>query len=377
MGNLLQLVAPLFLIATFAGIAYLCLAIWRVLAFRTATTNNDFTPPVSILKPICGLEPALYENLRTFCEQEYPQYEVIFGVHSSEDPAIAVIERVIGDARSCVPTLVIGNEGGAANPKIANLQSMMPHARHDIVVIADADMRVDETYLRNVVLPFARGQVGAVTALYRGVPSTGRCSGLAAMFINEQFAPSVLVALMLEPLRYCFGSTMAVRRSVLDAIGGLDALAPYLADDFMLGKLVSDRGFDVVLASTLVQNVVRECTFAEVWTHQLRWARTIRVSRPLGYAGSVVTFAFSMALLYLATSWNLGPGIALILVAGALDVALHHATRARFGVDSPAAPWLAPVRDVLGCAIWVASYVVNGVRWRNAALSIDATGRIR
>ena len=377
MLNLLHWIAIFFLLASAAGIAYLCIAVWRVLTFRQLPApNGKFTPPVTILKPIHGIEPELYENLASFCDQEYADFQIVFGVHDANDPALGTIENVIASFPERDIALVIGDASTSGNPKIANLQRMLGAVKYDLLVIADADMRVEPRYLRAVVAPFAQSSVGAVTALYAGVPSGGPYSALAAMFINEQFTPSVLVALTFEQLRYCFGSTMAVRRSALDAIGGLDALAPYLADDYMLGKFISEHGLTVALAQTLIHNVVDEPTFAGLWSHQMRWARTIRASRPFGYAGSFLTFGFSMTLLYLATSGNIALGVPLGLVAAALCVALHYAARASFASEHPATPWLAPARDLLGCALWAVSYFGRSVRWRDAKFAVDVAGHV-
>lgn len=371
-------IAAFFFLAALAGILYLCIAIRCLRALRHRPPPSEaFAPPVTILKPICGIEPELYENLLSFCEQRYPQFHVVFGVQSPNDPAIAIIERVIENAPQCDCTLTIGSAVPYANPKIANLHSLVASARHDLLVIADSDMRVDSSYLSRVVAPFERDRVGAATALYCGVPSTGAYSPLAAMCISEHFAPSVLVALKLEKLRYCFGSTMAVRRTALDAIGGLEALAPYLADDYMLGKLVSERGFEIALAATVVRNVVSELTFIGIWSHQLRWARTIRAVRPLGHAGSFITYPVAMAALYLATSCNLAWGLPLLLGSVAATLVLHTTARRSFDAAEPARPWLAPLRDVFGCAIWIASYFGRNVRWREAAFKVDEQGRFR
>ncbi|MGH7715339.1 MAG: glycosyltransferase, partial [Vulcanimicrobiaceae bacterium] len=250
-------------LAALGGVGYLGFALARVHAFNRLERKDATTlPPVSILKPLHGAEEGLFENLRSFCEQNYPGFEVILGVHGASDPALETAQRIVARYPDRVRLVIGDGTPSSGNPKIANLSGMIGIARHAIVVIADADMRVSSTYLRRLVAPFEADDVGAVTCLYAASPSVNLWSQLGAMFINEQFAPSVLVATALEPLRYCFGATIAVRRTVLDAIGGLEALRDHVADDHLLGKFVADYGRRVVLSDYVVENVIDEVSFA-------------------------------------------------------------------------------------------------------------------
>jgi ceramide glucosyltransferase len=215
-----------------------------------------------------------------------------------------------------------------------------------------------------------------VTALYAGVPDEGLASALGAMFITEQFAPSVLVALALEPLRYCFGATMALRRSVLQAIGGLEALGPHLADDHVLGQLVSERGFEVVLSRYVVRNIVTEPDLAALWRHELRWHRTIRSVRPLGYAFMFLTYPVPLALAFLALSRRRALPFATVLLALTLRVALQRAASAALGVP-PAAPWLIPLRDAFGLAVWARAAGGRSVCWREQELTLGSSDLLR
>ncbi len=299
------------------------------------------TPPVTILKPLAGLEVELLENLRSFVDQRYPRFQVIFGVTDPADRAVAIVERVMAEFPHADVSIVIGNPASAANPKVANLCAMIGRAKYDLLVIADADMRVDCGYLRTIVASFDDPRVGAATALYCGEAANNVASMLGAMYINEQFVPSVMVAHLLEPLTYCFGSTMAVRRAVLDDIGGLAALSAHIGDDYLLGKLVTDRGYTVALAPNLVRNIVYERNIRALLRHELRWARTIRAQRPSGYASLFLTQPLLCALLLL--TFTGGSPAAWTAVAAALGIArlrlplcsarLRHRTRAVVGAS--------------------------------------------
>lgn len=364
-------------LASLAGVGYLTFALARVLAHRSRGHQcGGHHPPVTLLKPVCGLEPELYENLRSFCDQEYPEFQVVFGVRDPDDPAIAVIRRVIEAFPSQRSELVVGGRFEAVNFKVANLANMVEKARHDLLIIADSDMRVDRDYLASVVAPFADGEVGATTCLYGGTPVGGLASTLGAMFINDHFSPSVLVALAFQKLRFAFGATIAITRETLKRIGGFEALSAHLADDYMIGKLVSNQGLRVELGPYAVQNIVFEPDFGSLWLHELRWARTIRTARPLGYALSFVTYAVPMSLIFLLASRNVILGGGLLVISLGLRVLLHYAARRAFRVRGHTAPWLIPARDMLSFAVWVASFFGRGVRWREQRLSLQRDGRI-
>ena len=246
--------------AVAASLVYSAVALLRVALFRSKSpVPARFLPPITVLKPVCGLEPRLYENLRSFCAQDYPEFQYLFGVRDLNDPAIPVIERLIREFPERGAALVIDPRVIGSNYKISNLANMIGRARHDYLAISDADCKVGRSYLAEVAAVFADPKVGAATCLYRATPSGDRLADrLGAMFINEWFLPSVLVALMSEPLEYCFGATMAVRRTALEAIGGIEALACYLADDHMLGRLVAASGYRVALARHIVEITINE-----------------------------------------------------------------------------------------------------------------------
>lgn len=365
-------------IFSLAALAYLIVAIVRVSAFKRKDRRAmaSCAPPVTVLKPLCGLDQGLLENLRSFCRQDYPHFQIIFGIADPDDPAAAVAELVIAEFPGADLTLVKGGKGFGANRKAANLANMYPHAKHGLIVIADSDMRVGKDYLRAVVEPFTDPKVGAVTCLYSGTPVPGLPSSLGALFINDWFFPSVLVALTFQKLGYCFGATMAVRREALEAIGGFEELSRYLADDYMLGHLVSRRGYEVRLAPYLVENIVHEPGFRALFRHDLRWARTIRSCQPLGYAFSFIgNNAISLAAIYLLLAGGFA-GWILLGLALALRLVLHEVVRPVVPSGRSPAPWLLPVRDALCLVVWGASFLGRKVSWRESDFSVRPDGQL-
>lgn len=371
--------APTFVwVATFAlalaSVAYTTFALARVmtLRFEQAPAAGDL-PAMSVLKPLDGLEPELEENLRSFCEQVYPHYRVIFCARNAHDPALAVAERL----RSSTDAEVVVASGGGApvyNPKIANLEGAMPHVTGEIIVISDSDMTVRPDYLSAIAAAFADPDVGAVTTLYGARCTRSLPSRLGALFVNDQFAPSVLVATALAPPRYCFGATMAVRARVLAEIGGLAAIGTTIADDYALGELVTRRGDAVALAKTIPLTLVSESTLRDVLAREVRWARTIRTVRPFGYAGTIVQFPMLLSLLNAIVAPSLW-GSLLLLAAGVVArVTLHLQAHRALHVPGPAAPWLVPMRELLSVVVWCGGFLGPRVRWRQGNLSVRAKG---
>lgn len=362
-----------------ASAVFVWLAIRCVKAFKLATPGSDaFQPPVTILKPVCGLDESLYENLRSFCHQAYPRYQVIFGVLDAADPAIPTVERLIRELDDVDITLVVDGNVSGDNLKASNLVNMVPAAKYDLLFVADSDMRVDETYLATVVAPFADPRVGAVTCLYKASASRHLPSRLASMFINEWFLPSVLVSAKLRDIRFCFGATMAVRRPLLEMIGGFKAIAEYLADDHMLGKLVSQRGFKVVLSDYVVENVVAEESFAHMLQHELRWARTVRTVEPLGHAFSFIMYGVPVALIsavdvVVTAGWQ---WLAAGLVASAilLRAGVHLAVHRKLNLPKDGSLWLIPLRDIVSFGVWAMSFLGRQIKWRGRALVVNRDG---
>ena len=360
-----------------AGIAYGVCALLGLAAFRRRTTPQaSHSPGISILKPLHGGEPRLYENLASFCRQNYPDFEIIFGTASSEDPALQTVSELQQHFANVRIRIVCGTaESEEGNPKVRNLERLMRAAEHDLLVTADSDIEVGPEYLGAIAAVFDTPDVGAATCLYGGVPAGGTCAQLGAMHVNDYFAPSVIVATMLSPLEYCFGATVAFRREALERVGGFRALAAELADDYALGRSIAQAGYRVALCPYVVATTIHEDNFLQLWAREVRWARTIRCVRPAGYAGSVVTYALSLAT---ATAF-LRPSVAtgaLTGAAAAIRLALHFQGGRIFAPAVRATPWLIPLRDLLELAVWCAGSTGRNVRWRTARYTITSRGRI-
>ncbi len=363
------------LLCALISIVYLIISIAATLKFKQLTvTAKSTSPPVSILKPVCGQEINLQQNLRSFCQQAYPQYQVVFGVSSPTDPAIETIRTLIRDFPELDLELVVDASLIGSNRKISNLANMFSKTRHDLLVIADSDMLVDPNYLATVTACFDDKSVGAATCLYTGKSTGGLASSLGASYINTWFLPSVLVALSFQQLSFCFGATMAIRRGVLTEIGGFERLASVLADDYLLGNLVHSRGYKVALVPYLVKNIVHESSLSALFRHELRWARTVRSVQPIGYSLSFLTHTVPLSLLYLALTPAPVTGYVVLSVALGLRVLSHLSINRHTEPQSRGNVWLLPLRDLLSFGVWIASFFGSAVEWRQQNFNIEANG---
>lgn len=363
---------------------YVVLAILGVVRFgmklKAAPTPSSFSP-VTMLKPLCGMEAGLADNLRSFCRQDYDTFQIVFGVRDQNDPSIAVIDKITEEFPEHDITLVVDDRIIGTNYKISNLANMMAVAKYDVVVISDSDMRVGPDYLRTIAAPFADGTVGATTCLYSGNPSGGPASNLGAMFINDWFLPSALLPTMFGELTYCFGATMAIRRNVLEKFGNFDRLADYLADDYMLGQFVVEQGYRIVLAPYVVENVIDEPDLKGLFHHEIRWARTIRSVQPLGYSLSFITELLPLSLIAALPLYLLSESgilvLALLCSTLAVRIALHYAVSVTVPGGTMFAPWLIPVRDLMSVAVRIVSYFGSKVMWRESAFEIHANNQLK
>ena len=333
--------------------------------------------PVSILKPLRGTDPEMYESLRSHCLQDFPDYEIIFGVSDPDDPAIPLIERLKLEFPQCAVRWIVCAKKLGANIKVSNLAQMLFEAKHDFIVVNDSDIRVQPDYLSRVTARLADPQVGLVTCLYRGVHGRTLGSRLESLGISTDFSAGVLAARQLEgEIRFGLGSTLAFRRRDLEAIGGFKAFADYLADDYEIGRRIAERGFDVKLSDAVVETFLPAYTLREFVHHQLRWSRTVRDSRRWGYLGLVVTFGLPWALLALFLSLWLSCGtlaawLLLVLVTGLrLAVALLVGWSVlRDRQVLPLLPLL-PLRDLVAPLVWIASLTGHTVMWRGESFRL-------
>ncbi|HOK47406.1 MAG TPA: bacteriohopanetetrol glucosamine biosynthesis glycosyltransferase HpnI [Bryobacteraceae bacterium] len=347
----------------------LAAALWRL---RVRDPEPSYFPGVSILKPVRGLDPDFYEFIRSHAEQDYPRFEILFGVSHPDDPAIPEIERLAAEYPH-IPIRLIVAPTDAANPKVGVLEELAAAAAYPILVVNDSDIRVPEDYLRRVVSRLEDPCCGVVTCLYRACAS-GLPGRLEAIGIATDFAPGVLVAPLAGISEFALGSTMAFRAADLKAIGGYGALSDYIADDYQLGRRISELGKRVMLSRCVVETSLPGRTWGDVWRHQLRWARTIRVSRGGGYAGMPLANATLWAVLLAAAGawWAALPLLAVRMAAGIAVGTLVLEDR-RVIPDF----YLMPVRDLAGVAVWAAGLFGSTVVWRGDRLKLDREGRIR
>jgi ceramide glucosyltransferase len=330
---------------------------------------------VSVLKPLHGDEPGLYENLRSFAEQNYPAVQIVLGVNDPHDGALPAARALIRDLPGRDIALVVDPSVRGTNRKVSNLENMLEAARHDVIVLADSDMRVDPHYLSAVTAPLRDAQTGVVTCLYKGVPDGRFWSELGAMHVNFWFLPGALVAEALGVGGGCFGATIALRRETLERIGGFTRLRDELADDHRIGDEVRALGLAVVLSPYLVEARVTEPTFAALWRHELRWARTERAVAPAGFAGSVLSHPVAIATLGAAVAgFGLTSSIFLVISCVLRWATVRVIARA-LGL-APAKPWLLAVRDALSFAVFVTSFFGRTVVWRDELLRVEASGRM-
>lgn len=316
------------------------------------------------------------ENLRSFCLQDYEEFQVVFGVHDENDAALPIIRSLIEEFPDRDLSLVVDDTIIGSNYKVSNLANMFASARHDIIVIADSDMRVCRDYLKAVVAPFSDPKVGAATCVYSGRAKGKLAPQLGAMFVNDWFLPSALIPAIFGRLTYCFGATMAIRRSNLEAFGSFGALANVLADDYMFGRLVHKQGDRIALVPYVVENVIEEASLKALFLHELRWARTIKSVEPLGYAAASITEVMPLAVLAAGCLYALTGvseyAFSIFAIAAVLRLALHYTISSTIPGRGTAKPWLVPLRDLLSPIIRFVSYFGRTVTWRERDFVIQS-----
>ena len=374
--KLIQIVAVL---GTLSSIGYYLMCLLSAAKFLRerktwiAGGSGETTPPISILKPLKGTDPEMYESLSSHCLQDYPEYEIIFGVKDTNDPATQIVARLKAEFPQRFIRLVVCPENLGANTKVSNLAQMLPGARYEFLIVNDSDIRVEPHYLRRVITPLADPKIGMVTCLYRGVPARTLGSRLESLGISTDFSAGVLVARQVEGgIRFGLGSTLAFRRHDLEAIGGFQSIVAYLADDYEIGRRIAARGLEVKLSETVVETFVPPYSVREFLLHQLRWARSVRDSRPWGYVGLGLTFGLIWGLLALVSAhaavwtWTLLTATLAMRMTVAIVVGLwvlrdRHVLRLL---------WLIPFRDLIAALLWIASFTGHTVAWRGVAFRL-------
>jgi ceramide glucosyltransferase len=333
-------------------------------------------PAVSILKPLCGAEPRLYECLRSFCNQAWPQLQIVFGVRDPADPAVGVVRRLQHEFPLLDLALVLDGTHHGSNAKVSNLINIMAVAKHDYLIIVDSDIRVEPEYVQRVIAPLQDHSVGIVTCPYVGRPLADLWSQLGAQFINGWFVPSVFVAALFGSRAFAFGATIALRRQVLDAIGGLPAIADQLADDYRLGELTRERGLRTVLSEVVVETVVEERSLQDLLGHELRWLRTIKAVRPVGYSLAFVTFALPVALIGAALAGGTRLSGLLLGITTLLRLAMHLHWSPAGERSTWTRLWAVPLHDCVLFGVWWWGFLGQRVHWGKASFHLAEDGSV-
>ncbi|MEJ1929859.1 bacteriohopanetetrol glucosamine biosynthesis glycosyltransferase HpnI [Nostoc sp. NIES-2111] len=362
-----------------SAIVYYCYAIYAAIAFlrHSHPINPEFHPPITILKPLCGLDSHAEDNLISFCKQHYPCFQIVFTVRDRQDPIIEVVEKIIQQFPDVDINLVVSDRVIGANLKVSNLANALPQAKYEILLIADSDIRVTPDYLQRVVQPLQDQSVGVVTCLYRSL-AQGWGATLEAISTATDFHAGVLVSNQLSELEFAFGSTIVIRKSVLAEIGNFAAIADYLADDFQLGHLPAKASYKVFLSNYVVEHVLGNSTVINSLHRQIRWARGIKICRPWGYLGLIFTYGTVSSLLLvvltqgsilcwinLAIVWTMRLVMGWIVGAIALDDVV---TKKYF--------WLIPLWDLLHFVIWCAGLFGTTIKWRGQQFRLTKEGKL-
>lgn len=378
------------LVGSFSSSIYLLLTLAATARYRkharaaqqaANATPRASLPPVTIFKPVHGMEEQLAANLESFFQQDYPDYEVIFGVRDLENPAVRVVEEVRARYPQIPSRLIISGPPAWPNAKVFSLDKMIAASSRDYFIISDSDVRVAPDFLRNTIAPLLDRKVGLVTCMYRGIPASDFWSWLEALGLSVEMSSGVMVAAMMEGMRFALGPAMAVRRDAVDAIGGIAAVADYYSDDFELGNRIWAKEYTVVLSHHIVFNVLTSRSPLRTMGDQLRWMKSTRYSRPAGHAGTGLTYAMPFGILGLIAAWMLGyPVLGVELLALAwLNRMIQSAIVGWSVAHDPRAVWLCwlyPLRDLFGFVAWAVSYTSRDFFWRGEMYRFGKGGKI-
>ena len=358
------------LILAATPLVYYALAILVAVRFfrrRRGRPLPEYSPPVSLLKPVRGVDFGSYENFVSFCQQDYLEYEILFAVNDDRDPAVPLIQRIVEEFPERRIRLLVGAEHLGANRKVNKLARLAREARHDVLVLTDGDVRVVPRYLREVVAPLADRKIGAVTSFYRAIAEKSLWAELEAVGASSDFFAGVLMAGWTEGIRFALGASIATTKEWLGKIGGFEAFADALADDYEVGQRIAKAGGEVVLSREAVWTMYPAQTLGSFWNHQVRWARTVRLCRPLSYVGLLFTQGLPWAVLTAMVApvkWIAGVYLVAYLI---LRFAMAW-TVGIWGVRDEVLRrkvWLVPLRDAIHFVVWLASFGSNQIRWGN------------
>jgi ceramide glucosyltransferase len=364
--------ATVLLAIVLGALVYSVLSILAAIRYlRVPASPANATEPVSILKPLSGLDDNLESNLRTFFEQNYPAFEILFAVRHANDPAVAVVEKLQLEYPRVPTRLLVTGEPPYPNAKVFSLSHMLKLAANDLVVMSDSDIRAPSDLLCQVATEFQDDSLGVATCPYRTVPADSLWSCLEATGLNTDFLSGILVARMLEGMKFAVGATIAARRRALTAIGGFGRLKDYLAEDFVMGKLVAEAGYKVILSSQVVEHCLGSSGLRQNAAHRLRWVRSTRRSRPAGYVGQLFTMPFPLAVVLCVADPAWWPVLPLTLLVRGVAAYVVSARVLRTRIN-----WLLlPIEDLVGFGFWLAGFFGDTIVWREQKYRLKRDGR--
>jgi len=356
----------------------LCVVRLRMRPAVSPQTSFPFWPPVSVLKPVCGLEKDLGVNLRSACQQEYPEFQVVFSVQDARDPAIPLLQEIQREFGAEKVAVAIDGSQTAPNGKIKNLLGALPHARYEYLVISDSDVRLRPDYLKTIIAPLADPEVGCVCTLYKAAGAKTWFEKLELLTLNADFMTNVIFAYVTGASRFCLGASTALRRPTLKDIGGLEALAEYLVEDHEMGRRIWAAGKKVAIVPYFIETMVDLKAPVQWWTHQVYWDQNTRSAQPKGFFCTVLIRSVPFAILFALV--RLGDVLGLAVVAGALAIRLGTMAavlgwgfRDQCGLRSL---WLLPLRDAAGLGSWLLAFTKRTVIWREAEFTLTRDGRM-
>ena len=354
----------------------------RQQAANAAVISATEWPRVSVLKPLHGMEPQLEQNLESFFQQDYPNFEILFAVDTDDDAALPLARSLCAKYSHIPSRVMVTGDPPWPNPPAYCFYRMARETTNQILVTSDSDVVVDRSYLREVVAPLLAPKTGMVTCIYRGLSTGGFWSLLDAVGMSVEMTAGVLVANMLEGIKFGLGPTIVVRRDALEAIGGYRAIGDYFANDFIIGNKIAAAGYEVVLSRHIISHVVAPMSLRQMWQRHVRWATSTRRSRPMGHFGSGLVYATPYGLLALIAGFATGlPRVGLALFVWSLLNRVIEALAIGWGItrdrECLMKPWLYPVRDFAGFVVWVASYTVRHMKWRSGRFELIADGRVQ
>ena len=377
--NIINFLILIFSILSVGSIFYYLYSLSATIVFfsQTQAIDPDFSPPLTILKPLCGLDWESYTALASFCQQDYSEYQIIFSVQDSQDPSIEVVQKLQQDFSHLDIELVISDRAIGINPKINNIGNGATKAKYPILVISDSDIQVEKDYLKTIIQPFKDPSVGVVTCLYNSL-TEGFLASFEALDIASQFCPKVLTARQLEDVKFAFGSTIAIRQETLDKIGGFLAIADYLADDYQLGYLPSQNGYKVILSPYLVEHRLANVTFNTFIHRQIRWFKCIRVERFWGYVGLIFTYGIINSFVLLLLTQGSLFGWSIFGLVWNIRFLTAYLIAIKYLKDANAKEFflLIPLRDFVSFGIWCYSFSGDKVIWRGETYQLLPNGQL-